>query len=66
MNNWDTQWFLVFRARERQQGFLYEAELDQVIHGAHAGREPTARAFNLRAWISRTFGFRPSKRALGR
>ena len=66
MNNWNTNWFLVIQARERQQHFLCEAELDHAVRDAFERREPDARAFSLRAWISQILGFRPSKRALGR
>jgi hypothetical protein len=64
MNNWNTNWFLVLRARERQQYFLCEAELDHAVRNANERPRPNARAFSLGAWIGQIFGIRPSKRAL--
>jgi hypothetical protein len=66
MSNWNTNWFLVIRARERQQHFLYEAELDHAIRDAQERREPAARAFSLRAWFWQILGPHTGKRALGR
>ena len=65
MSNWNTQWFLVIQARERQQHFLHESELDHAVHNAQKQQLET-RYFGLRAWITRSFKFRPSTRALGR
>lgn len=66
MNNWNTQWFLVLHARERQQGFLCEAELDHAVRNAFERPEHEARAFSLHAWIGQMFHSRASKRVLGR
>lgn len=66
MSNWNTNWFLVIQARERQQHFLCEAELDRAIQNAAERREPEARAWNLRAWVSQMLKPRTHKRALGR
>jgi hypothetical protein len=66
MSNWNTNWFLVIRARERQQGFLCEAERDHAVWSAQARRKPEARAYNLRTWIGQILGPRTSKRSLQR
>jgi hypothetical protein len=64
MSNWDTQWFLVVRARERQQGFLREAERDRAVWDAQERQEPDARGFRFHAWITRILEARASKRGL--
>ncbi len=66
MSNWNTNWFLVIQARERQQGFLCEAERDRAVWSAQERRKPDARAFSLPAWIRQTLGLSASKRALQR
>lgn len=55
MNSWETNWFFLFLARERQQRFLRDAETDHALHNARGRREPRVRSPGLRAWIARTF-----------
>lgn len=67
MNDWNTNWFLIQRAREQQQRLLNEAGLNQSLHRARIQNDPApASGVRFSAWVAHALGFRTSKRALER
>lgn len=67
MNDWETNWFILSLARERQQSLLRESGLDHCLRRARAQNQPApARGSRFSTWIAHALGFQTRKRVLGR